>query len=254
MVFETLLDPFLRPLLALSPFWAVFIIAFVLTLAITFVYKYTTNQKRMLELRTKLKAMQKKMKAARDDPKKLMKIQQESMSLNMELMKHSFKPTLYTFIPIIIIFGWLNAHMAYYNLAPQQDFTLTATFNQGIKQAELTVIPPENISIAPNATVAVVNDTASWTLRGDPGLYKATVTVPNAGSQEKAFLITDERRYEPPMRRYKDSAITSIALSNEHVKPLNGISLLGWRPGWLGTYIILSLILSILLRKLLKVV
>jgi uncharacterized membrane protein (DUF106 family) len=35
--------------------------------------------------------------------------------------------------------------------------------------------------------------------------------------------------------------------------PLGAFSLLGWHPGWLGTYIILSLIISLLLRKVMKV-
>ncbi len=253
MVFETLLDPVFRPLLALPPFWAIFLISFVITLAITLVYKYATDQQRMRELKGKVKSYQEKMKQARDKPDKMMKLQQEAMSFNMELMKHSFKPTLYTFIPIIIIFGWLNAHMAFYNLAPAHPFALDATFQPGIGNATLTVIPEQGVTLLSNATQQVNATHASWQLEADAGTYKATVAA-GSTTAEKTILVTDERRYEPPAQKYKDNAVTQVTLSNAAVKPLDGVSLLGWRPGWLGTYIILSVLISILLRKLLKVV
>lgn len=253
MVFDTLLDPVFRPLLSLPPFWGIFLIAFVITLAITLVFKYATDQKRMKELKVKVKESQEKMKKARDDPKKLMAIQQEAMKHNMELMKHSFKPTLYTFIPIIIIFGWLNANMAYYNLSPAEEFTLSATFQQGVAEASLEIIPAEGMTLGPNATQPVVDGVASWSLSGAAGTYKATVTTAT-GSAEKTFLISDERKYVAPLQAYKENPVTSISLGNRAVKPLEPLSLFGWRPGWLGTYIILSIILSMLLRKALGVV
>ena len=39
----------------------------------------------------------------------------------------------------------------------------------------------------------------------------------------------------------------------EKFTPFGDFSLFGWKPGWLGTYIILSIILSFVIRKLLKV-
>ena len=74
--------------------------------------------------------MQKKMKAAKGDPQKAMRLQKEAMSVNMDYMKQSFKPTLITFLPIIIIFGWLNAHLAFEPLMPGEDFTATLLFDE----------------------------------------------------------------------------------------------------------------------------
>lgn len=250
-MFETLLDPFMNPLLKLSPFWAVFLIAALISLAITLVYKYATDQEHMRKLKEKMKGYQEKMRNLRDQPEKMMKVQQEAMKLNMELMKHSFKPTLYTMIPIILIFGWLNAHMAYSNLAPNTPFTINATFAPGVATATLTVIP--ELSILSNATQPVRDGKASWVLQGDPGFYKATITTPS-GSVEKTFLISKEWRYERPEERYRDKPVVRVVVSNKVIKPLGKLSLFGWHPGWLGTYILLSIILSILFRKALKVV
>src|SRR4030043_2257506 len=116
-------------ILKIPSFWAILIISFAITLIITLVYKFTTDQKKMKKLKEEMKGYQKKIKeVSKSNPKKAMEIQQQAMKQNMEYMKHSFKSTLYTFIPIIIIFGWLNAHMAYYPLEPNQPFTITAYF------------------------------------------------------------------------------------------------------------------------------
>ncbi len=250
MGLSSFFDPVLAPLLSLPPFWAILVISFLLALVTTFIYKYATDQARMKELKTKVKATNERMKKTKDDPKKLMKIQQEAMAMNLELMKHSFKPTLYTMLPILLIFWWMGATFAYHNLAPGEEFTLTATFAPGVERASLVVIPElELLSEQEQA----VNGSVSWTLRGGLGEYKATVSVPNAGAEEKRFLIAEDRRYAPPVQQYK-GVVKSITLSNEAVKPLGSLSLFGWRPGWLGTYILLSIAFSILLRKALGVV
>lgn len=247
MVFDTLLDPIFRPLLGLPPFIAILIIAFVITLAITLVYKYATDQNRMKHLKQKVKEYQEKMKKARNDPEKMMKLQKEAMKYNGELMKHSFKPTLYTLIPILIIFGWLNAHMAFYNLAPNEPFTITAERADGFSGGvALRAEPP--LTIERNGT------DLRWTASGDAGSYKLIFEPDSGEPVEKRVLITEERRYENPEERYKDALIRQVTIGNSPVKPLGGLSLFGWHPGWLGTYILLSVALSIGLRKLLRVV
>ncbi|MBR9692398.1 DUF106 domain-containing protein [Candidatus Woesearchaeota archaeon] len=250
MVFDNLLDPIFGPLLNLEPFFAIFLIAFVITIGITIIYKYATDQERMKELKKKIKGFQDKMKKEKDNPEKVMKLQKEAMQYNMEMMKHSFKPTLYTFLPIIIIFGWLNAHMAYYGLPPGEEFELTAMFQEGVDTATITVIP-EGVAVNQD-TQPVIDGKATWMLNGPAGTYKATI---DSGTDfvEKKFIITAERRYEAPLQTYKDSSVMSVSLSNAAVKPLGSITLFGWRPGWLGTYILLSIALSIVSRKILGV-
>ncbi|RME31788.1 DUF106 domain-containing protein [Candidatus Woesearchaeota archaeon] len=245
-----LLDPILGPLLRLPPILAIFLIAATISLAITLVYKYTTDQERMRHLKKKVKSYQEKMRKVRDDPQQLLKLQKEAMSYNMELMKHSFKPTLYTLIPIIIIFGWLNAHMAYMNIAPQEEFTVQAFPRGDGVRISLTTAPPglELLSDAEQTEGYL------WKLKGEAGEYKITLSPEGGDPVEKVVLVTTERAYEPPSATFKEGPIERVVVSNKPVKPLGHISLLGWRPGWLGTYILLSIIMSILFRKLLGVV
>jgi len=89
-----------------NPKVGVISISFLITLAMTLVTKFFTNQERMKELKGMQKKHQEKMKEHKGNLDKQKEIQKEIMSISMEMMKHSFKPLLITFLPIIVIFTW----------------------------------------------------------------------------------------------------------------------------------------------------
>lgn len=239
-------------LLKMPPFLAILIISFVITLATTLVYKFTTDQKKMRKLKEDMKEYQKKIKEfSRTDPQKAMSIQQEAMKQNMEYMKHSFKSTLYTFIPIIIIFGWLNAHMAYYPIMPNQPFNVTAYFSEGYAPTVSISSIPE-LEFISNATQSVINGQAIWVLKGAEGDYKLTIDYNNE-KYDKPLIISPERLYEQPEKVITDSKLKKIVTGNEKIRPFGNISFFGWRPNWLWTYIILSILMSLGIRKIFKV-
>ena len=97
------------PLLLGMPAWAmILLISIVLSLAVTLIYKYATDQAVMKDLKEQLKKYQEQMKEAKNDMAKLSEIQKKSMSANMKLMKQNFKPMLITMAPFLIIFWWLR--------------------------------------------------------------------------------------------------------------------------------------------------
>ncbi|MBN2052199.1 DUF106 domain-containing protein [Candidatus Woesearchaeota archaeon] len=239
-------------LLKIPSFWAILIISFVLTLLITLVYKFTTDQKKMKNLKEEMKEYQKKIKTlSKQDPQKAMKIQQEAMKHNMDYMKSSFKSTLYTFIPIIIIFGWLNSHMAYYPLQPDQPFSVTAYFAQGHAPAASISSIPE-LDIIGNITQPIIDGKAVWQLKGAAGEYKLVIKYNNE-EYDKPLIISSERIYEQPELRIANSKLQKILVGNEKIYPLGYVNFFGWRPNWLWAYIIFSVLFSIGLRKMLKV-
>ncbi|MFH1589780.1 MAG: EMC3/TMCO1 family protein [archaeon] len=250
-MFEKLMDPMLSPLLDLGFFWAIFIVAFILTLIITLVYKFTTDQTLMKKLKSEMKTMQKELKALSSNPQKAMAHQKKIMEKNMKYMKHSLKPTLYTFIPIIIIFGWLNTHLAYLPIAPGNDFMISVDFKDGT-YGNVTIESLPELQILSEQMQTIENNQAKWTLSGDAGEYELTILFDNR-EFKKSLIISSENEYSEPIMVIKDSNLKRISIGYEKVKPLGNVSLLGWRPGWLGTYILLSLIFSLSMRKILKI-
>ena len=119
-------------MLSWPPFWSILVLSLLISLIIVLIYKWMTDQNEMKRLKDELSSRQKQMKELKNDPEKLMKAQKEAMSVNMKYMGKSMKPTLITFIPIILIFGWMNTHFAYEPLLPNEEFTLTANFQKEI--------------------------------------------------------------------------------------------------------------------------
>ena len=89
------------------------VIAIVISIASAIVNKKVTNQKRMKEIKEKVSDFQKRYNEAKKSGNKelidkMEHEQKEVMALSMEMMSGSFKPMLFTFLPIIIIFFLLN--------------------------------------------------------------------------------------------------------------------------------------------------
>jgi uncharacterized membrane protein (DUF106 family) len=247
---DVIFDPWLGKLLVLPPVWSILIISAFISLFITVVYKYTTNQHEMKRMKDDLKKYQKEMRETKD-PKKLMAIQKKSLDINMKYMMASFKSTLYTFIPIIIIFAWLNAHIAYYPLMPSEDFKVKALFAEGAR-GNIT-LTAEGLTLKNGETQEIADKQAEWILSGPEGTYKLDFDY-NTESYNKDVLITTKSTYEVPEKKITDSKLKMIVIGNKRVQPFGeDFNLFGWHPGWLATYIIFSLVFSTLFRKLFKV-
>ena len=248
MVFESIVDPVLRPLLNLPILWALILVSFLISLLITLAYKWMTDQHLMKILKDDMKKFRNQMKEFKKDPQKVMEIQKKSMQTNMKYMMHSMKPTLVTFIPIIIIFGWLSANFAYAPILPDTQFTTTLSFEESYQGNVTLVVIPEQLLFLSDVNQEVEQGKATWRLKGEEGTYDLTYQVDNR-KYTQDLLITSKQAYKEPITKIGDGVVSDIQISNKKIKPLN---LFGWKLGWLGTYIIFSIIFSMGLRKILK--
>ncbi len=98
---------------------------------------------------------------------------------------------------------------------------------------------------------------ASFKLKGEEGDY-LLVFDHDGRHFDKELSITKEQRYAQVQKIFKKEPVKTISISNNK---LIAINLLGkdeggffsGRVGWLGSYIIFSLIFGIGLRKLMKI-
>jgi len=241
------IDTVMGPLLGLDPLYAVGTIAFIMTLILTLAYKFLTNQDLMKQLKAEIKALQAEMKELKEHPEKMMKVQKKAMETNMKYMMESFKPTLITFIPIILILGWMQGALAFEPIMPGEEFTLEATFTEG-ELAILKVLPTQGIKITTRVEQQIVENKARWGIRAEKGNYQLTVIQKD--SKQSHEVTIDEQLYKDPLSTFSDNSITKLETSQKKLIVLN---LFGWELGWLGAYIIVSIICSIVLRKVLKV-
>lgn len=108
-VLKTFFDVIFSPIVDhLPPQASLIIISFLITLLITLSYKFLSNQQAIKTLKDEIKQLQAELKTHKDNKEKFADINKRAVAKNIELMKHSMKPTLFTFIPIVLLFSWLR--------------------------------------------------------------------------------------------------------------------------------------------------
>ena len=243
------LDPVFSPILALPPFWGLLFISGILSLLLTLAYKYTTNQTLMKQLKDEIAALQKELKELRNDPEKALHVQKKAMESNMKYMMESLKPTLVTFIPIILIFGWLAGHYGFEPIRPGTEFTVTSRLDAP-ETTGMHLTVPDGLHIKGDPYALVGAGKAEWIVNAvKEGRYTMVFDYGNR-TYTKSVLVTPSRAYEDPTMVIKEHGLTDITIGHQ---PLIILDLFGWQLGWLGSYIIFSIIFSLTLRKLLKV-
>lgn len=247
MAYYDFLNIVFAPLLKLPILWVIITLAFLISLIVIVITKFTTDQALMKKLKDETKEHQKQIKELKNEPAKAMEVQKKAMEVNMKYMMHSLKPTIITFIPIILIFGWMSSTFAYESIKPQQEFTITAFFEKNTDGTS-DIIVPDEITVIGDKTKKIENDKAEWTLKGMEGEHLLELAYKNE-KQQKSVLITNSGKYIEPIKK-TNGMIKSIQIGYIQKKVLN---IFGWKLGWLGTYIIFSITFTMILRKLLKV-
>ncbi|MBI4152070.1 TMCO1/EMC3 family protein [Candidatus Woesearchaeota archaeon] len=248
---DPVLNPVLEPLVNFSPFWAIVILSFVVSFLSTIAYKYFTDQEKMKNLKIKQKEYQKQMKELRSQPEKMISVQKEAMKSNAEYMKMSFKPMLITMLPLLLIIGWMAGHLAFEPIFPEETYSLTAFFKEGVTgNAEL--VAREGTEVLNGVSQGITGGAVTWNLRSQEGDHSLTVKL---GQQEGStdVRITRDVHSAEPLKTLEHSDIEKLQINYKPLKPLGETSFFGWQPGWLGLYFIFSLVSSLLFRKLLKI-
>jgi uncharacterized membrane protein (DUF106 family) len=240
---QNLLTPIFEPLLKFSPIAAIAIISFAIALMINIVYKLMTDQKLMKELKDDIKGLQNEMKKYKEHPAKMMETQKRAMEKNMKYMGHSMKPTLITLLPLIVIFGWLNANLAFEPIAPGEEFTITMEFDKAaVGNAEIIVLSGVDLL---DSAVKPVGDPATWTLKGPIGEHLVEWRVAGK-TYTKEVLISNKHEYSAVEKRINDNNVETITVNNDKKVVMK---IFNWELGWLGAYIIFSIVFSMITRK-----
>ncbi len=252
-----LLDPILNPLTNYSPALIITIFSLVLAFLSVIIYKLTTNQKYLKELRRKTEKIQKKIRELQKDitskeaQKEMGKLNTELMLISGEQMKASMRSTIFTIIPFLLLFGWLAAHYSYEPLLPNQPFNITVISQNNIKNLTLESTPKlELINESFFIKHSNNNDfyVKTFTVKGQQGDYLLEFKLNNNLIMKKDIIITTRHEYTNPKETTKDKK-TQLIISN---KPLR-INILNFSLSWFWYYFIIITIFSTLFRKILKV-
>jgi uncharacterized membrane protein (DUF106 family) len=103
---HAILDPTAGALLNWNVTYGMILIIFIISVFITLLQKYATDQETLRELKKEQKILQQEMKKYKEHPEKLIELQKKQFEFIPKTMKLSMRPIMFTGIPLILFFRW----------------------------------------------------------------------------------------------------------------------------------------------------
>ncbi len=243
------LNPVMHPLLQIHPLLAVAVVSCFIALFNAWVYKIFTDQHKMKALKEDMKRMQNEVRKYKDNSSKMLEVQSEMMKKNLDYMKQSFKPTLITMIPVLIILGWMTGHLAYDPIHPSMPVNVTV-FLQKAEVGTVQLQVPFGMEIIGNESQDVNNAThsATWEVEGAAGTYNMDF-IKDGEKVTQQIIISNDQVYAKPVVPFSGSA--SFVQGQIHNNSKVIINVFGlFNLGYLLTYFICAICFSLGIRKL----
>ena len=106
----------------------------------------------------------------------------------MKYFMQSLKPTLITFIPIIIIFAWLNAHMGYYPIVQNEEFSVQFNFDDS-NGAVNYLANDTNVQLLNSAGQQVLDKSAKFVFKAPAGEHDLGFEYGNKTYSKKVLVV-----------------------------------------------------------------
>jgi uncharacterized membrane protein (DUF106 family) len=258
-IFEIFFLPFIN--LGLWP--AMISVALLTGLLMLFIFKHTSNQAGIRQVKNRIKAHLLELRLFKDSLSVSMKAQGQIVRANFKYMGYSLKPLLVMFIPLILILIQLNFWFAYDSLQSGQTALLKVKFDENISLMEISVeiSVSEGIIIeTPPLRIEDENE-INWRIRArQEGVHDIVFSI--SGQEFTKLISIDLKKLSriSPLKTKKNfwkellypaespfprlSPIRSI----EVTYPSRNMNLFGWRIHWLIVYFALSIVFGFSLK------
>jgi len=256
-------DALLSPLRDLHPLVGIAIAALVVAVAMLLVYKRTSNQDALAEVKRQIQAGLFEIRLFNDDLRAILRSQFEILRYNLTYFRLSLAPMMWMLLPVALVIAQLQFHYGYEGLTPGRPALLKVQLDQEWSEAQrpaATLDVPEGIHVETPTLWAPALKQIAWRLGADrAGEYAVTVHVDGV-SEVKSVVVSeavvrrspirvspnllDEFMYPAEDPLPADGPIRSISLAY----PERDVWFLGWDVHWLIVLLALSIAFAFMLR------
>ncbi len=252
----------------MNPWVGMIVISFLTSLLMLAVYRFSSNQAGIKNVKNKIKAHLLELRLYKDDLATTFKAQGSLLKHNFRYIGYAFMPMLVMIVPLILIIIQLEFWFDYRSLHPGEQAILKVKLNDTYDPMDLDIsLEPSPGIVIETLPVRIAEEKeVSWRLKAtENGIHDLIVRangeaipkrvavggVPLAQISpvkvQKGFL--DELLYpaEPPIP--KDSPLQRIEISY----PFERMGFFGWHLHWLIPYFALSIILGFALKGFFKI-
>ena len=261
--------------LSFPPLLVLLAIGFLVSLFVTLVSKFFTNQKVLKKLKEEVNEIRDSLKEFKHDVAKMAELNRRMLHKSTEQMRHSLRSLFFTMIPLLLLIAWMHSNVAAENIMPGDTFSVIVEKDARVAEQVAVSVTAIGATLADESSAdktlneGLLSTTQQWDfIAGEEGIARISYLINNEENYTQDVFVTSAWDYNDPVIekdkkflgvRYASgeilpsSPISRIVVQLEPVRPFGNLSIFGWNPGWLFTYVLFTLIFSLLLRKALKV-
>ncbi|MGB9765643.1 MAG: hypothetical protein ACPLZD_09870 [Candidatus Saccharicenans sp.] len=258
----------LWPFIRLNPWAGMTFLSFLTALLVLFIYKKTSNQAAISQVKNQLKAHLLEMRLFQNDYRTILTTQKELLLANARYLILNLKPLLIMIIPVFLLLAQMNLWFNYRPVEPGETLLLKVRFINQMEVDRLNLnleVPPEVTIDSPVLRIIDENE-ADWRLKIEGQSSQPLVIVVDGERYLKDIVIDGKSRQRISPRRDRRNLWLELLYpgekplpANSYIKeielnyPLQRLDFLGIKIHWLVAYFLLSLIIGFALKKPLKV-
>ena len=225
-------------------------------------FKVTSNQKAMKEVKTKISAYFLEMRLYKDDVSAVMASQRRILRANLDYTKFALLPAVVMIVPVVLIMIQLNLRYAYTGLAPGQTALVKVTLEEGVDPTSLrlTLSPGDGIEKAsPSVRIPSLGE-VDWKVRLTSSGVRTLRLASDAG--EMTFAVSGTKRLLPIHSVMKKASVwegllnpgapavpKAMPVRSVEVKyPSMAFDFGLFKLSWLWTFLIVSMAFGVILK------
>ena len=263
-IFEVIFFPFRN----MSPWISMILISFLTALLMLCVFRFTSNQQGIKNVKNKIKAHLLEFRLFKDSLTISLKAQGKILRYNLKYIGYSVKPLLVMIIPLILILIQLNLWFGYHSITPGQKVIMKAELemNQSLLDTEFKI----------ETSSGLVVETLPIRIE-DKGEVNWRLQTKEAGIHELAFTVNGQRIVkqvavaQSPLSKISPVKIRrnfiselfnpgeaplpgNIPIKSVEIKyPSRPMNLFGWHIHWIIVYFALSIIFGFAFKGIFRV-
>ena len=242
-----------------------FLVSAITGIVMLFVFKWTSNQKKIKQAKDKIKAHILEIRLYKDSPRVIMRAFGKILRYNTAYLILAIVPLLIVFIPVVLILVQLSFRYSYRGFSSGDRFILQAQLRPGVDINKVSLESPESLLQETPALLILAENQINWRLRVEkPGEWKLALLY--GGQKHKKEIIASDRLQKIASERVAAGFFKELLNPSEAPlakdAPFEWIKIqypnrqnhfLGLKMHWLLTFFVLSLVFAFVLKGPLKV-
>jgi hypothetical protein len=254
-------DVALAPFSGLDPLVGLAVVSLVTAAAMLLVFKRTSNQEKLAEVKRSIHAGIFEIRLFNDDFRAIARAQRDIMRDNAKYLWLSLAPMMWVIVPLVLLIAQLQFHYGYAPVAPGNGVLLKVLLRDGSSAEGVSLEAPAQVRLDTPAVWLPGAKEVVWRVRpSEPGRYDLRLKVGNETYSKQLQVAGGVVRRSPV--RLENNLLNLLLYPSEASLPDEGpvaaitvgyeerdLSVFGWDLNWMVVYFALSLIFAFALKK-----